>query len=141
MTIAELAPGRLLGRTHTRSCAITLDHLGSIACSSGAKPPVSDTGVIENQRAGRDVRHYSIVGSELVIALRYYTRLRCVPVSAVGAAREGMAGAGDEPQRTPVQSPCRCPLWLAPDAQRWAAEERSSACLVARHWCETESNP
>jgi hypothetical protein len=34
-----------------------------------------------------------------VIALRYYTRLPCGPVSAVGAAREGMEGAGDALQR------------------------------------------
>jgi len=51
--------------------------------------------VIENQRAGRDASHHSIVGSEFVIALRYYTRWPCGPVSAVGAAREGMDGAGD----------------------------------------------
>ena len=50
--------------------------------------------MIENQRAGRDVSHHSIVGSELVIAFPYYTRLSCGPVSAVGAAREGMGGAG-----------------------------------------------
>ena len=31
--------------------------------------------MIENQRAGRDVSHHSIVGSELVIAFPYYTRL------------------------------------------------------------------
>jgi hypothetical protein len=55
------------------SWAITLDHLWSIAGSSGALPPVADTGVIENQRAGRDVSHHSLVGAELVIALPYST--------------------------------------------------------------------
>src|SRR5262249_16317228 len=55
------------------SRAITLDHLWSIACSSGSKPPVSDACVIENQRAGRDARHQSFVGSELVIAPLYCT--------------------------------------------------------------------
>ena len=56
--------------------------------------------MIENQRAGRDVSHHSIVGSAFVIALRYYTRLLRGPVSAVGAAREGMDGAGDGLQLT-----------------------------------------
>src|SRR5438876_11050191 len=87
----------------TRSRAITLDHFGSIACSSGSRPPVSDACVIENQRAGRDASHQSVVGSELVIAPLYCTRLRCGPVSAVGTAREGMDGAGDglQPRLTP----------------------------------------
>ena len=83
-----------------RSQAITRDHLWSIACASGSMPPVSDAYVIENQRAGRDVSHHSRVGSELVIALSYYTCLSCGPVSAVGAAREGMDGAGDGIQLT-----------------------------------------
>src|SRR5262250_491860 len=51
--------------------------------------------MIEHQRAGRDMRHHSIVGSELVIALSSYTRLSCGPVSAVGAARKNMDSAGD----------------------------------------------
>ena len=55
--------------------------------------------MIENQRAGRDMRHHSIVGAELVIALSYYTRLSCGPVSAVGAARKHMDSAGDGFQR------------------------------------------
>jgi hypothetical protein len=59
--------------------------------------------MIENQRAGRDMRHHSIVGSELVIALSYYTRLSCGPVSAVGAARKNLEGAGDGCQR-PLRS-------------------------------------
>ena len=63
--------------------------------ASGSRPPVSDAGVIEDQRAGRDASHHSIVGSELVMALPYSTCLSCGPVSAVGAAREGMDSAGD----------------------------------------------
>ena len=60
---------------------------------------MSDAGVIEHQRAGRDGRHHAIVGAELVIAFPYYTRVSCGPVSAVGAACEGMGGAGDGVQR------------------------------------------
>src|SRR5437867_5135447 len=96
----------------TRSRAITLDHLWSRACSSGSRPPVSDAGVIENQRAGRDASHQSVVGSELVIAPLYCTRLRCGPVSAVGTAREGMDGAGDGLQR-PVHRSSACNIPIA----------------------------
>ena len=70
MAFAQLAHERLLD-------AITLDHLRSIACSSGSKPPVSDTCVIENHVAGRDASHQSIVGSQLVIASLYYTLREC----------------------------------------------------------------
>ena len=49
------------------------------------------------------MRHHSIVGSELVIAFSYYTRLSCGPVSAVGAARKNMDSAGDGEQR-PLRS-------------------------------------
>ncbi len=58
--------------------------------------------MIENQRAGWDECHHSIVEIELVIAFFYYTRLSCGPVSAVGAARENMGGAGDGLQPLPV---------------------------------------
>ena len=59
--------------------------------------------MIEHQRAGRDVRHHARVGAERVMALRYSTLLPCGPVSTVGAAREGMDGAGDGFQR-PLRS-------------------------------------
>src|SRR5438552_3534 len=59
------------------SRAITLDHLCSIACSSGSRPPLSDACVIEHQRAGRDASHQSFVGSELVIAPLYCTLWWC----------------------------------------------------------------
>ena len=78
MACAELAHGGTPLQDETRARTITLDHLWSIACSSGSRPPVSDACVIENQRAGRDVSHQSIVGSELVIALLYCTLGRCV---------------------------------------------------------------
>jgi hypothetical protein len=52
---------------------ITLDHLSRIAYSSGLKPPVADTCVIENQVAPRDASHQCVVGSELVIVLLYGT--------------------------------------------------------------------
>src|SRR5262249_28117829 len=68
MASAELAHGVTRAADAMRSRAITLDHLGSVSCSSGAMPPVSVACVIENQRAGRDVCHQSLVGSELVIA-------------------------------------------------------------------------
>src|ERR687887_1846689 len=99
MASAELAHGVTPCEDATRPHAITLDHLWSIACSSGSRPPVSDACVIENQRAGRDASHHSIVGSAFVIAWRYYTRWPCGPVSAVGAAHEGMEGTGDRCQR------------------------------------------
>ena len=73
-------------------------HLGSIACSSGARPPVSDAGVIENQRGGRDASHPSFVGSERVLAPLYCTLWWCDETalfSAVVAAREDMESAGD----------------------------------------------
>jgi hypothetical protein len=65
--------------------------------------------VIENQRAGRDASHHSIVGSEFVMALRYYTRLPRGPVSAVGAAREDMDSAGDgvQPPLRSAAASCR----------------------------------
>jgi hypothetical protein len=71
MTWAALAPGLLLCWTELWPPALTLDHLWSIAGAAGARPPVADTCVLENQRAGRDVRHHSIVGAELVIAFLY----------------------------------------------------------------------
>jgi len=63
---------------------------------------VSDACVIENQRAGRDASHQSVVGSERVIAPLSCTLWRCDPVSAVGTAREDMDGAGDGFQRSLV---------------------------------------
>src|SRR5712691_10558523 len=73
MASAALAHGVTPCEDETRPSAITLDHLWSRACASGSKPPVSDTCVIEDQRAGRDASHHSVVGSELVIAPLYYT--------------------------------------------------------------------
>jgi hypothetical protein len=77
---------------------------------------LSDAYVIKNQRAGRGASHHSIVRSAFVIALRYYTRLPCGPVSAVGAAREGMEGAGDACQ-PPFVPRSRSSPRLTPSAQ------------------------
>ena len=92
---AITATGRAPSRAVESAILITLDHLASIACASGSKPPVSDACMIENQRARRDASHHAIVGSAFVMALSYYTRWSCDPVSAVGVARENMDGAGD----------------------------------------------
>jgi hypothetical protein len=51
---------------------ITLDHLSQIVYSSGSRPPVADTCVIENHVAARDEAHQRFVGSELVITLILY---------------------------------------------------------------------
>jgi hypothetical protein len=83
-------------RNHARSP-------GAIVCSSGSKPPVADSCVIEGPRAARETSHQSLVGSQLVIASCYSTRLWWAgPVSAVGATREGMGGAADYLQRSLV---------------------------------------
>src|SRR5262249_12016781 len=95
MASTALAQGRTPCKDATRSRAIPLDHRWSIACSSGSRPPVWDACVIANQRAGRATSPHSMVGSACVIVLRSYTRWPCGPVSTVGAAREGMDGAGD----------------------------------------------
>ncbi len=65
---AALAHGGTPGEDATRPSAITLAHLWSRACAAGSKPPVSDAGVSEDQRAGRDARHHSVVGSARVLA-------------------------------------------------------------------------
>ena len=62
----------------------------------------------EHQRAGRDASHHALVGSACVMAVRSSTRWPCGPVSAVGAAREGMEGAGDRQQPPLVP---RCGSW------------------------------
>src|SRR5262249_49749830 len=71
--------GFALGRAGTMTCT-QFAHGGSLdgharspwrySVLIGAQPPVSDACVIENHGAGRDVRHQSMVRSELVIVPR-----------------------------------------------------------------------
>jgi hypothetical protein len=70
-TLTELTHESPPGAGAMQGRAITLDHLWSRACASGSQPPVSDAGVIENPRAGRDPSHQSFVGSARVMAPRY----------------------------------------------------------------------
>jgi hypothetical protein len=54
-------------------CASTLDHHSRIVYASGARPPGSDAGGVENQVAARDETHQRLVGSERVPTLLEYT--------------------------------------------------------------------